>query len=217
MRKLIVTTQKSFDKIDEIAKDLKTFFIVGCGLCATECQTGGEKEVLAMIKKLEDVKKQVTGYVIVEGGCDQRQVKLEFRRHKRAIADAEALLILSCGVGVQTAMELSKKVCIPGLNTRFIGTTERIGRFYERCRACGDCTLFETGGICPITRCPKGLLNGPCGGHMDGKCEVDQEKDCAWILIYQRLLKLGQLDKMTNIRKPRDYRLTTKPQAVVWR
>lgn len=217
MRTLIVTTQKPFEKIEKMAKGLNTFFIVGCGLCATEGQTGGEKQVLAMIKNFEDINKQITGYVIVEGGCDQRQVKLEFRRHKQAIADAEALLILSCGVGVQTAMELSEKLCIPGLNTQFIGTTERIGRFYERCRACGDCALFDTGGICPITRCPKGLLNGPCGGYMDGKCEVDREKDCAWILIYQRLLKLGQLDKMKNVREPRDYRLTTKPQAVVWR
>ena len=93
-------------------------------------------------------------------------------------------------------MDLSEKICIPGLNTKFIGATERIGRFYEKCRACGDCKLFETGGICSITRCPKGLLNGPCGGHMDGKCEVDRDNDCAWILIYKRLLKLGQLDKM---------------------
>lgn len=217
MNNLIITTQKPLEEIVEMVKGLNTFFIVGCGLCAAECQTGGEKEVLAMITKLKEANKQVTGYVIPEGGCDQRQVKLEFRRHKQAIADADALLILSCGVGVQTAMDLSEKMCIPGLNTQFIGTTERIGRFYERCRACGDCKLFETGGICPITRCPKDLLNGPCGGYMDGKCEVDREKDCAWILIYQRLLKLDQLDKMEKVQEPRDYSITTKPQSVVWR
>jgi ferredoxin len=217
VKKLIVTTRKLFGEIEGMVGGLDTFFVVGCGLCAAEGQTGGEKEVLAMIESLEGVGKRVTGYVVVEGGCDQRQVRLGFRRHRQAIADAEALIILSCGVGVQTAVELSGKLCVPGLNTRFIGMTERIGRFYERCVACGDCSLFETGGVCAVTRCPKGLLNGPCGGHMDGKCEVDREKDCAWILIYRRLLELGQLDKMMKFRGPRDYSLVTRPQAVVWR
>jgi ferredoxin len=214
---LIITTQKPLEEVLEMTKGLNKFFVVGCGLCAAECQTGGEKEVHTMINTLKEADKQVTGYVIPEGGCDQRQVKLDFRRHKQAIADADALLILSCGVGVQTAMDLSDKICVPGLNTQFIGTTERIGRFFERCRACGDCRLFETGGICPITRCPKNLLNAPCGGHMDGKCEVDREKDCAWILIYRRLKELDQLDKMEIVRKPRDYRIITKPQSVIWR
>lgn len=217
MKKLIITTQKPFEEVEEMTKGLDKLFVIGCGLCASECQTGGEEQVKEIIMKLKEIGKEVTGSVVPESGCDQRVLRIEFRKNKPAIAKAEALLVISCGIGTQTAMEISEMIVIPGNNTKFLGTIERIGRFYERCSACGDCKLFETMGICPIARCPKGLLNGPCAGHMDGKCEADREKDCVWILIYERLKKLGQLDKMRKFQEPRDYGIITKPQEVVWR
>jgi hypothetical protein len=113
-------------------------------------------------------------------------------------------------------MDYTGKIIIPGLDTFFIGKIERIGNYYERCRACTDCILFETGGICPIARCAKGLLNGPCGGQADGKCEVgDYTRDCAWVLAYNALKDQKRLDLFTQFRPPRDRSVKAQPQEVV--
>ncbi|GAI88242.1 unnamed protein product, partial [marine sediment metagenome] len=116
-----------------------------------------------------------------------------------------AILVMACGVGVQTVGEYSGKIVLPASDTLFIGKTERIGKFYDMCKACGECILDETGGVCPITRCPKGLLNGPCGGQVEGKCEVGEyENDCAWILIWKNLTEQDRLDLFMTFRPPRD-------------
>jgi ferredoxin len=210
---MIMTEKKSLEEIKESLKNSKKIFIIGCGDCATLCQTGGEEQVKEMAKQLND--KEIVGMTVVETPCDKRILKRDLRSLTASIEAADTVLVLSCGVGVQTVTELLGKIAIPGLNTKFIGMTEHIGAFYQRCLACGDCILDETGGICPISRCPKGLLNGPCAGHMDEKCEVDREKDCAWVLIYKRMKDLGQLDKFRAFRKPRNYRISTPPQQIV--
>jgi len=104
------------------------------------------------------------------------------------------------------------KPVIPALDTLFIGVEETPGDFHEVCAQCGQCVLGETAGICPLTACHKGLLNGPCGGTNNGKCEVDKEKDCAWTLIYQRLKEQGRLDLMRKHHSPRNYNVMPRPR-----
>jgi len=200
---MIITKQKPFEKIEEMTQPYSEVFIVGCGTCSTSCQTGGEKEVAEMAEKLGE---KVVGTTVVEEPCDIRVCRRDLKAHREALKRADAVLVLSCGSGVQTVAEFTGKIVLPGLDTCFIGETERLGRFYDRCRACGDCILDETGGICPITRCPKSLLNGPCGGQVEGKCEVgDYKDDCAWVLIWKKLKEQDRLDLFTRFRPPRDH------------
>jgi len=212
---MIITEKKPIDEIKESLKDSKKVFIIGCGTCATLNQTGGEDQVKEMTKLLSD--KEIVGTIVPETPCDKRLLKRDLRALSDALKSADTIIALACGAGIQTVAELTGKYTIPGLNTNFIGMVERIGEFYQRCLACGDCILDETGGICPITRCPKALLNGPCAGHMNEKCEVNHEKDCAWVLIYKRMKDMGQLDKFKAFRKPRNFQKSTSPQQVVWR
>lgn len=190
-------------------------FIVGCGTCSTTCLTGGEEQVKEMAEKLDG--KKVLGSVVVEAPCDNRVLKRDIRGKKDLLQEADAIICLSCGVGVQNIVENMDKIVIPALDTKFIGKTERIGQFFERCRACGECILFEMGGICPITRCPKRMLNGPCGGMYKGKCEVGHyETDCIWVTIYERLKKNGMLSSFTSFKNPRDYsKLDAAPRKSV--
>jgi hypothetical protein len=126
------------------------------------------------------------------------------------------VISMACGAGVQLAAELfPHRVVVPALNTTFIGIAEKEGVWSEKCRACSNCLLAETGGICPITICPKGLVNGPCGGTNHGKCEVDKNKDCAWTLIYRRLEGQGRLEKIREIHPPKNYKVQTTP-ATIW-
>ena len=128
----------------------------------------------------------------------------------------DAVLSLGCGAGVQMVADLLEpETVLPGVNTRFIGITLEEGSWAERCRACGICVLGDTGGICPIALCSKSLLNGPCGGAQNGKCETSKDRDCAWILIVNRLAKQGKLDKLTEITPPKDYRPKGVPEKVV--
>ncbi len=212
---MIVTEKKPIDEIKVSLKDSKKVFIIGCGTCATLGQTGGEEQVKEMTTLLSD--KETVGTVVPETPCDKRVLKRDLKAVLGSLDAADAILVLSCGAGVQTVAEITGKNTLPGLNSKFIGMVEHIGEFYQRCLACGDCILAETGGVCPITRCPKGLLNGPCAGHMDEKCEVDREKDCAWVLIYKRMKDNGQLDRFRAFRKPRDYQISTPPQQIIWK
>lgn len=199
---MIITKQKSEEKIKEMTEPFKKLFIVGCGTCSTSCQTGGEKEVAEMVEKLGN---RVIGSAMVEEPCDLRINRRDLKPHRETLKEADAILVMSCGSGVQTVGEYTGKIVLPALDTLFIGETERIGKFYDRCKACAECILDETGGICPITRCPKSLLNGPCGGQVEGKCEVGEYKnDCIWVLIYEKLKEQNRLDLFTTFRPPRD-------------
>lgn len=215
---MFFTQKKPFEEILEAIGSQKKIFIVGCGECATTCQTGGEKEVLQMKRMLEEKGKIVTGWTIPDSPCIASQVKMHFAKNRKAVDEADALLVLACGLGAQSVLEndRKKRPVYTGNDTMFGSILDKTGTgFFERCSMCGECVLNVTGGICPVTICPKGLLNGPCGGSDKGKCEVDKDKDCAWILIYNRLKELKKLENFKSIKPAKDYSKTTKPRERV--
>lgn len=214
---MIVTQRKPLEEILNILKDQNKVFLIGCGECSTTCHTGGEKEVLEMKQFLEAQGKKVTGWVIPNAPCIAAQTKTAFAQNMPALKDTQAMLVMSCGLGVQSVKENDrlKLEVFPALNSMFGTLMDSKGSFYEVCSNCGECVLDKTGCICPITRCSKGLLNGPCGGVIKGKCEVDRDRDCAWVLIYKELERKGQLDKMRALSAPKDYSKTTKPHKVL--
>lgn len=214
---MIVTQRKPLEEILNILKGQNNVFLVGCGECSTTCHTGGEKEVLEMKQFLEAQGKKVTGWVIPNAPCIAAQTKTAFAQNMPALKDTQAILVMSCGLGVQSVKENDrlKLEVFPALNSMFGTLMDSKGSFYEVCSNCGECVLDKTGCICPITRCSKGLLNGPCGGVIKGKCEVDRNRDCAWVLIYKELERKGQLDKMRALSAPKDYSKTTKPHKVL--
>ena len=213
---MIVAERKPLEEIKEMIAGYKRILIVGCGTCVTICWAGGEKEVGILSSQLrlafgKDGNELLTSEVTIERQCEREMV--EELRDK--VQEVEAILSLGCGAGVQTIAEVFEETPVyPALNTKFVGMPEREGVWVETCRACGDCFLGETGGICPVVRCAKGLLNGPCGGTKRGKCEVDPEKDCAWTLIYRRLEKQGRLDLMRRYYPPRNFQAVTRPGKV---
>ncbi|MFH1378822.1 MAG: methylenetetrahydrofolate reductase C-terminal domain-containing protein [bacterium] len=211
---MIGTNKKAFEEILEMLDGSTNVAVVGCGDCATSCQTGGEKEVAEMSDLLAKKGKKITHAGVVEVGCDKRLVKKYFRDHHKDMHNTEAVLVLACGSGVQTAAEVFEKKVLPGLDSLFIGQIDNLSRFYERCSVCGECVLADTGGICPITRCSKGLVNGPCGGSDKGKCEADRENDCAWYLIFERMKKTDQFSKLTSLKKIKSYKASHGPRKI---
>jgi len=210
---MIVGERKTFDQIWESVKDLKSVLILGCGTCVSVCQAGGEKEVGLLASELR-MKSQLSGKNIKIGEATiERQCDREFYDSiKDKVKEYDSILSMACGAGVQfTAEVLEPILVIPALNTRFIGVTEQEGTWAERCRACGNCVLADYGGICPMTICAKSLLNGPCGGSKNGKCEAGQEKDCAWVLIYNRLKKQNRLQNLSTLTQTKDYSKQTHP------
>ena len=219
----VITTKKPFDEIISAIKDTKRIMIVSCASCAAMCQTGGTEGAKEMTEKLKEKGFEITTVIVSEEVCDNRVMLKDFRKIDEDLNNTEAILSLSCGLGIASIVKTLEKKHpnIPvfiGTNTEFMGMTERIGRFYMRCRGCGDCLLNETGGICPITTCAKSLMNGPCGGMVRGKCEVgNYERDCGWVLIYERLKKLGRLDLFIKLRDPVDWSKSGHQREVVWR
>lgn len=209
---MIITQKKPPEEILSLLGETKKVALVGCGQCASACQTGGTKELEEMKAFLEANGKEVVGTVLPDECCHKMLVK----RDLKAIKDsgAEAIVGLSCGDGVQTVADNVPLPVYPASNTMFLGQIERVGIFHEYCRMCGDCVLGLTGGVCPVTKCAKSLVNGPCGGQKNGKCEVNPENDCAWILIYKRLEATGQLDKLGQARPDKGYAGTAYPRHI---
>jgi ferredoxin len=214
---MIITKQKELQEILKFLEGQNKIFIVGCGECSTTCKTGGEDDVKKVKDALEKTGKAVTGYSIPTAPCVAAKVKLELSKHRKEMEAADGILVMACGLGIQSVKEnlRTDKPVHVGCDTLFMGAIDGKGEFYEKCSACGDCVLELTGMICPITRCPKGLLNGPCGGQDKGKCEVDKNMDCAWILIYNELKKQNKLHLLKEIQKPKDYAKMTKPRQRV--
>lgn len=214
---MIITERKPLERVLESLKGYTKIFLVGCGECSTTCKTGGEKEVLELKEVLEANGKVVVGFVVPNAPCIAPQIKTAFAKNRKALEEAEVILSLACGLGTQSVKVNNRleHVTLPGCDTVCMGVMDAEGNFFERCSACGDCVLDITGGICPVTLCPKGLLNGPCGGMNKGKCEVDKERDCAWVLIYKELEKKKRLDEMRKISKPKDFKKATKPHKLV--
>ncbi len=199
-----ITKPKSTEDIQNLLNGLNRIFIIGCGTCVTLTHTGGAPEVAAMKEALTDSGKLVTGQVVVPVACDNLTSEI-LGEEMGKIEQADVLLIMTCAFGVQTIASQLKKMVVPALDTLFIGKESGSGQFNEICTQCGTCIIGETGGICPVTSCHKGLVNGPCGGTNQGRCEIPDNKDCAWTLIYNRLNELGQLDSMRKLQRPRNF------------
>jgi len=202
---MLISEQKPFEEILSLLDGEKAVFLIGCKGCAEGCETGGEKEVLEMKQKLEEQGKAVTGFSLIDMVCDEPLTRLKLKAHKETIAASDSLLVLCCGVGIQTVAQAVDKVVHPGCNTVSLGGAHAEWREAERCLECGDCILDFTGGICPIARCSKHLLNGPCGGSQGGKCELSPDLPCAWQLIIERLTKLGRLDRLEDVVAPKNW------------
>ena len=205
-----ITQQKQPEDLDTLLTGLARIFVVGCGTCVTLTHTGGETEVRVMKETLARKGKLITGYVVLPVACDNMTGEA-LREYGPQIEQADALLIMTCAFGVQTISRQLRKMVVPALDTLFIGKETAFGQFDEVCTQCGDCILGETGGICPVTSCHKGLANGPCGGTRNGKCEIDEAKDCAWTLIYNRLKELNRLDAMKKLQSPRNHQRSPRP------
>ena len=184
---MIISELKPFEELQQALADFDKLFIVGCAACATACKSGGEDEVFKFQEWLNEQGKEATGSVIIDEACHIARAARDLRHHKTAVQDADALVVLACGSGIQSISCNVDKRVVGGLNSMFLGNVRRFGQYEEMCSLCGDCILNETAGICPVTTCAKGLLNGPCGGMENGHCEIDAEIECAWSLIYERL------------------------------
>ena len=204
---MIVADKKPIEEIIDYLKGKQNILILGCNECVTVCEAGGKKEVGVLASALrmyyqtrgEDVK---IDEVTLERQCDHEYLE-EIRDR---IDQYDAVVSLACGVGVQFMAEKYHSTPVyPGVNTCFLGVTEERGLWTERCQACGQCILATTGGICPVSRCAKRLLNGPCGGSTSGKCEINKEIDCAWQLIVDRLKALDRLDEYEKLCPVKDW------------
>jgi len=209
---MIITRQKDFNELICHIKE-GPVFIIGCSECATLCHTGGEEEVLTMKKNLEEKNIQVTGWIVLDPACHLLNDKRLLKNHQKEIDNANKILVLACGNGIQTVSEIiTNKDIISGTDTLFLGEIKRANDFEKRCIMCGECIQDLFDGFCPVSRCPKGMLNGPCGGSIDGKCEVDKNIDCIWDLIYKKLKEKGQLDRIKKINEPKDWSKSTEMQ-----
>jgi ferredoxin len=210
-----ITSKKSFEEILSFIDPAEVnLAIYGCGTCATSCQTGGEAEVLQLKDFLENQGKKVVYSTVVETLCDTRLTRKFVKDILKGDLSVDAVLSMGCGGGNAVLSELLPLPVYPTNNSLFSGSVQRLGLYDERCSQCGECITYRTGGICPITRCPKGLINGPCGGSYSGKCEVDPNRDCAWVLIYNKLKEQGKLHYMLKYNKPKSFRHVLKPQRI---
>jgi len=204
---MIMARPKPIEEIIDEIKDFNKVLIAGCDGCVTVCEAGGSKEVQVLASALRLYFSKESKRLEIDETSLTRQCDKDYLHELLdTIDDYDAVVSLACGAGVQFMAEMyRKKPIFPGVDTCFIGVTEERGVWAERCQACGQCILASTGGICPISRCSKRMLNGPCGGSEKGKCEVSPDTDCGWHLIYERLKELGQLDFFAEPTDPKDW------------
>ena len=213
---MITADRKPFEEIKASVKDYDRIMVLGCETCVAVCQAGGEKEAEILASELrlafgnEGKKVEVNDEHVIRQCDDEFMADAAFLEKVKA---ADVVLSIACGVGVQHACNFFNRTItekptrvIPGLNTTFMGANIDVGLWEERCLGCGDCVLERTGGICPIARCAKSLLNGPCGGSSGGKCEINPDTDCAWHLIIERLEVMGELDRIKRVEMYKDWR-----------
>ena len=204
---MITAQQKPIDEIRQMIAPYHNILALGCGSCVDECAAGGEKET-AMLAAALRMKAKINGETlrVDEMTLDRQCVKTFVIRLDDVIGRYDAVLSLGCGAGVQAVADMYPEVpVIPALNTEFMGETKDRGVWVESCAGCGDCMLYYFAGVCPLTRCAKRLLNGPCGGSKNGRCEVDPDVPCAWQLIVDRLTAFGALDRLTHVYPPKNW------------
>jgi ferredoxin len=216
---MIVGSQKPIDEIWNMVKDFRKVLVFGCNTCVAICHAGGEKEAetiaaLIRIRAREEGKDMEVNFMSVMRHCEPEYFDPVIDEVKKY----DLVLSTACGVGVNFLSDRTGNIPVyPGINTSFYGAVQQPGLFTELCGGCGNCVLHLTGGICPIVRCSKSLMNGPCGGTNKGKCEISQEVDCAWYLIVERMKKLGTLERLAEIQPPRNWSPSTHggPRRIV--
>jgi ferredoxin len=204
---MIVGKLKPLDEIVSSISGFQNIFVVGCSSCVTVCLSGGEREARALERELANPSLYTNAPPSIKVDTFQRQCERDLvKSYLQLPAQTDAILSLACGAGVQTLSSVFEKIpVIPALNTSFLGALDEPGTWREKCLGCGDCVLTYTAGICPIARCAKRLLNGPCGGSSKGKCEISGDVDCAWQLIVERLKALGRLEDYEKLLSIKDW------------
>jgi ferredoxin len=205
---MIKATPKPLEEIIEFVKDYNKILVAGCDGCVTVCEAGGMKEAKVLGAALRLYYTQAgKDHEVVETTVTRQCDKEYLEELKEMVENADAVVSIACGCGIQYLGEMyNKKVVFPGVDTHFMGINAERGVFEERCAGCGQCVLATTGGICPIARCSKRMLNGPCGGSEAGKCEISKDTPCGWHLIYERLETLGQLNRFVEPVDPKNWR-----------
>lgn len=217
---MIGTANKPQEEILEAVDNYRKITVAGCNGCAKVCKTGGEAQVAAMSERLRTNGKEVVLEVTPERTCYINHTLSALEGKEEQLKESEAILVLGCGGALQVMRQATEEMglTIPvKIALDSVGHLDTVvaGRLaLEQCQECGECVLNETGGICPVTKCAKSLLNGPCGGAENGKCEVDRDRDCAWILIYERLKALGELDSLSSYKEPKDHAKANKPRSL---
>ena len=217
---MIGTVPKPFEEIRTALNGYQKIAVVGCDGCAKACKTGGSEQVTEFAAQLRGEGKAVVLEVTPERTCYTGKTRAALEPHREPLAAAEAVIVMGCGGAVQITRQVLEDY---GLQKPVKTALDSVGHMdtlvmgelaVEQCQECGQCVLNETGGICPVTKCAKGLLNGPCGGSENGKCEVDPQRDCAWIRIYERLQALGELDQLRCYQMPKDFSKMAKPRTL---
>jgi hypothetical protein len=203
---MILSEQKPFDEILAYFEKENSVFVLGCNGCAQSSGSGGPVQVEEMKQKLEQAGKKVTGTKVIDFLCHKALVKSALKGRTDQLKEADAVLVLTCGIGVQCVAASINKPVYPGCNTVNLGGSRGEWEGVERCYECGQCLLYHTGGICPLTACTKSLVSGACGGAKSGKCEISPDRDCGWELIYNRLKERGLLHRLDDLMKPLDHR-----------
>jgi hypothetical protein len=202
------TIQKPLEEIVSFLQDGEKVFVFGCSNCAMKCRSGGPEETRRMVERLRGRGVEVTGSAAPAEGLSLCKLSLAeqlVREHKSEVDAADSFLVLACGQGFHTIVDATEGGLVhPGCDTIFGGETVRDDLIREYCSLCGECIADATGGLCPLTLCAKGLLNGPCGGAKDGKCEADPDRDCGWVMIYERLRALGRLGNLDAYQPPKN-------------
>lgn len=203
---MLITEQKPLTEVLEYLTGEDKVFLVGCRGCAEGCETGGEEQVRDVRATLETEGKEITGTSLVDFACNASLVRMKLGAHEAKVLEADSLLVLACGVAVQTVAATVDRVVHPGCNTKSLGGRHAEWRDGERCLECGQCVLEYTAGFCPVSRCAKQLFNGPCGGSSQGQCEVSPDTECVWQLIVDRSTRIGRLDRLEMVIPPRDWK-----------
>lgn len=204
---MIIAEQKDIAEIISSVEPFERIAVVGCGTCVTVCMSGGDKEAHSIASLIQLSTRESGRKVDVSVTTPFRQCDMEFLDEcEHELENVDCILSMACGAGVQfMAEKFPDKVVLPGLNTTFLGVNRGLGYWTEMCQGCGSCVLEKTGGVCPVARCSKSHFNGPCGGSATGKCEIDDQIDCAWQLIYDRMKRIDQLERLLELEDVRDW------------
>ncbi len=204
---MIIAERKPMPEIMEMISGIKKLLILGCRGCVAVCSAGGDKEVNIMVEAITLGKKLKGETIEIDQDVLVRQCDPEYLEPlKEKVKEYDAILSMACGVGVNfLAEQYPDTLVLPALNTTFYGANLSSGEWKEMCAGCGACVLHLTGGLCPVARCAKHLSNGPCGGSVNGRCEVDPNTPCVWQLIYDRLKRLNLSENMRKIMPIRDW------------